>query len=77
MRQTHAIGDAVGRGGAVGDFAGGKGGDGGEEVRQSTRDKGAHRVIGTGLIRGIGGRGVVGAAAIEVGIDSGKSRAQG
>ena len=45
MRQTRTILDAVVRGRAVGDFAGGKGGDGGEEVRQSTRDKGAHRVI--------------------------------
>ena len=77
MRQTHAIGDAVVGGGAVGDLAGGKGGDGGEEVRQCTRDKGAHRVIGTGDVRGIGGRGVVGAAAIEVVVDVGKSCAQG
>ena len=37
MRQTHAIGDAVVGGGAVGDLAGGKGGEGGEEVRQCAR----------------------------------------
>ena len=79
MRQTDAIGDAVGGGGAVGDFAGGKGGEGGEEVRQSTRGQGAHRVIRTGgEPKGvIGGRGVVGAAAVKVGIDSGNGCAQG
>ena len=81
MRQTDAILYAVVRGGAVGDFAGGKGGDGLQEVRQSTRGQGSHRVVGRhggGVLEGgIGGRGVVGATAVEVGVDRSNGCAQG